>query len=120
MFFLRLFRVIFKVHLKVQYIGKCLAHWTVNSTKKCKLNVTFKKIKATQSSHLVICVLNITVYIEMYSTVYNVPYSKVYSIVLGMVHEFITTNKRWQEGRYSSEKFQLWSHLDVKVQFVVY
>ena len=34
----------------------------------------------------------------MYSTVYNVLYSKVYSIVLGTVHEFIPTNKRWQGG----------------------
>ena len=48
-------------------------------------------------------ILYITVYIEMYSTVYNVLYSKVYNIVLGMVHEFIPTNKRWQGGRYSSE-----------------
>ena len=47
--------------------------------------------------------LYITVYIEMYSTVYNVLYSKVYSIVLGMVHEFIPTNKKGQRGRYSSE-----------------
>ena len=39
------------------------------------------------------------VYIKMYSIVYNVLYSKVYNIVLGTVHEFITTNKKWQEGK---------------------
>ena len=39
-FFLRLFRVTFKVQLKLQYIEKCLAQCTVNSTKKCRLNVT--------------------------------------------------------------------------------
>ena len=42
-FFLRLFRVTFKVQLKVQYIGKYLAQCTVNSTKKCRLNFIEKK-----------------------------------------------------------------------------
>ena len=48
-------------------------------------------------------ILYITVYIEMYSAVNKVLYSKAYSIVLGMVHEFIPTNKRWQGGRYYLE-----------------
>ena len=48
-------------------------------------------------------ILSIMVYIEMYSTVYNILYSKVYNIVLGTLHEFIPTYKRWQGESYSSE-----------------
>jgi hypothetical protein len=53
-------------------------------------------------------ILYITVYIEMYSTMYNVLYSKVHSIVLGAVHDFTPTNKRWQGGGGIPQKtFQL-------------
>ena len=52
-------------------------------------------------------ILYITVYIEMYNTVYNVHYSRVDSIVLGTVHEFIPTNKRWQGGGMPQNTVQL-------------